>query len=313
MSMTPNNLRFGTRGSDLALRQTTHVMSLLQAATPTLHVTYEIIKTRGDYILDTPLPLIGGKGVFTAELEAALHEKRIDCAVHSLKDLPTENPAELVIGAIAVRANPADVLVSRKGYTLATLPDGARIGTSSTRRAAQLLHQRPDLHLLDIRGNVDTRIRKALAPESEYDAIVLAYAGLERLGRIEVVSESLAFDDMLPAPGQGAIAVQTRDEAAILEVLASIHHLETELAVSAERAFLAGLGGGCSIPVAAYAHWHNQQLVLRGRVSAPDGSQQIDVVLTTSAHDQSSMYQVGFSLAQQALAQGAKELMERGV
>ena len=312
MSMTLSSLRFGTRGSDLALWQTTHVMSLLQAAIPTLHVAYEIIKTRGDHILDTPLPLMGGKGVFTAELEAALYDKRIDCAVHSLKDLPTENPAGLVIGAIAARANPADVLVSREGYTLATLPDGAHIGTSSTRRAAQLLHQRPDLHLVDIRGNVDTRIRKALAPESEYDAIVLAYAGLERLGRIDVVSETLAFDDMLPAPGQGAIAVQTRDEPAILEALALIDHLETALAVNAERAFLAGLGGGCSVPVAANAHWHDQQLILRGRVSAADGSQQIDVVLTTSAHDLSSAYQAGVSLAQEALAQGAKALMERG-
>ncbi len=313
MNMTLSSLRFGTRGSDLALWQTTHVMSLLQAAIPTLNVAYEIIKTRGDHVLDTPLPLMGGKGVFTAELETDLHNKRIDCAVHSLKDLPTENPAGLVISAIAARANPADVLVSRKGYTLATLPDGARIGTSSTRRAAQLLHQRPDLHFLDIRGNVDTRIRKALAPETEYDAIVLAYAGLERLGRIDVVSETFTFDDMLPAPGQGAIAVQSRDETAILETLASIHHLETALAVSAERAFLAGLGGGCSIPVAANAHWHDQQLVLRGRVSAPDGSQQIDVVITAPAHDLSSAYQAGFSLAQEALAQGAKALMERGV
>ncbi len=313
MNMTLSSLRFGTRGSDLALWQTTHVMSLLQAAIPRLHVTYEIIKTRGDHVLDTPLPLMGGKGVFTAELGAALHNKRIDCAVHSLKDLPTENPAGLVIGAIAARANPADVLVSRKGYTLATLPDGACIGTSSTRRAAQLLYQRPDLQLMDIRGNVDTRIRKALTPETEYDAIVLAYAGLERLGRTDVVSETLTSDDMLPAPGQGAIAVQSRDETAILETLASIHHLETALAVSAERAFLAGLGGGCSIPVAAYAHWHDQQLVLRGRVSAPDGSKQIDVVITAPVHDLPSTYQAGFSLAQEALAQGAKALMERGV
>jgi hydroxymethylbilane synthase len=313
MNMMPSSLRFGTRGSDLALWQTKHVMSLLQAKIPTLQVDYDIIKTRGDQILDTPLPLVGGKGVFTAEIEAALHNKRIDCAVHSLKDLPTENPVGLIIGAIPSRANPADVLVSREGYTLATLPEGACIGTSSYRRAAQLLHKRPDLKLLDLRGNVDTRIRKAFAPESEYDAIVLAYAGLERLGRIEVISESLPFDDMLPAPGQGAIAVQTRNEPQLLELLASIHHVETALAVTAERAFLAGLGGGCSIPVAAYAHWDDQQLILRGRVSAPDGSEQIDVALVSPAYDMKAVYETGFSLAQEALAQGAEVLMERGV
>ncbi|MBZ0274744.1 MAG: hydroxymethylbilane synthase, partial [Anaerolineae bacterium] len=198
MSIAIETLRFGTRGSDLALWQTRYVMALLKEAQPSLEVEYEIIRTRGDQVLDTPLPLVGGKGVFTAELEAALHEKRVDCAVHSLKDLPTEQPDGLTIGAIPVRANPADALISRAGYTLATLPQGARVGTSSTRRAAQLLHKRPDLQLLDIRGNVDTRIRKALAVDGDYDAIVLAYAGLDRLGFTDVVSQILDFDDMLP-------------------------------------------------------------------------------------------------------------------
>ncbi len=304
-------LRFGTRGSDLALWQTRHIMALLQEAEPSLQLEYEIVKTRGDAILHTPLPLVGGKGVFTAELELALHEKRIDCAVHSLKDLPTEQPDGLVIGATPIRANPADVLISRRGYTLATLPNGARVGTSSTRRAAQLRHLRPDLNTIDIRGNVDTRIQKALAKDGDYDAIVLAFAGLERLERLEVVSEVLDFADMLPAPGQGAIAVQTRDEPTLLETLRVIHHQDTALAITAERAFLAGLGGGCSVPVAAYAQRQNGQWVLRGRVSAPGGTQQIDVTSTAIVNDEQAAYTLGIALAQEALAKGAKALMEQ--
>lgn len=311
MSTAIKTLRFGTRGSDLALWQTKHVMALLQAAMPSLQVAYEIIKTRGDQILDTPLPLVGGKGIFTSELEAALYDKRIDCAVHSLKDLPTEQPEGLVIGAVPKRANPADVLISRHGYTLATLPIGARIGTSSYRRAAQLLHIRPDLKMLDIRGNMDTRICKALATDSVYDAIVLAYAGVERLGQQSVISHVLDFEAMLPAPGQGAIAVQTRDEAVVLETLKHIQHSNTMLAVTAERAFLAGLGGGCSVPVAAFARWQDKQLVVRGRVSSLDGKQRIDVSVTTSAvTDLQTAYTVGMTLAQEALEKGAKVLME---
>jgi hydroxymethylbilane synthase len=309
MSIVTKTIRFGTRGSELALWQTQYVMTLLQAAQPTLQVAYEIIKTRGDQILDTPLPLVGGKGVFTAELETALHEKRIDYAVHSLKDLPTEQPEGLVIGAVPVRANPADALVSRQGYTLATLPQGAVIGTSSYRRAAQLLHKRPDLQICDIRGNVDTRIRKALAADGGYDAIVLAYAGLERLGHTDVITQVLDFDTMLPAPGQGAIAVQTRDEPAFLQTLLLIHHCNTALAVTAERAFLAGLGGGCSVPVAAYAHWEDARLILRGRVCSPNGTQQIEVSATADVQNIQTAHVLGLTLAQDALEKGAKTMM----
>jgi len=311
MDRATKTLRFGTRGSDLALWQTKYVMALLHEVQPSLHMEYEIIKTRGDHILDTPLPLVGGKGVFTAELEAALHDKRIDCAVHSLKDLPTEQPDGLEIGAIPTRANPADVLISRQGYTLATLPTGASIGTSSYRRAAQLLYKRPDLKMLDLRGNVDTRVRKALTVDGDYDAIVLAYAGLERLGRIDVVSEVLDFEVMLPAPGQGAIAVQTRDDPALLQSLAPIYHRDTALAVTAERSFLAGLGGGCSVPVAAYAHWEDARLLLRGRVCSPDGVQQIEVSAATPADTAQAAYALGMTLAQEALEKGAKALMEQ--
>jgi hydroxymethylbilane synthase len=311
MSIAAKTLRFGTRGSDLALWQTKHVMALLEARQSSVRVEYEIVKTRGDHILDTPLPLVGGKGVFTAELEAALYEKRTDCAVHSLKDLPTEQPDGLVIGAVPVRANPADVLISREGYTLATLPHGAAVGTSSYRRAAQLLHQRPDLKMVDIRGNVDTRIRKALAVDGDYDAIVLAYAGLERLGHMNVVTQVLDFDTMLPAPGQGAIAVQTRDDPALLQTLAPIHHVHTALAVTAERAFLAGLGGGCSVPVAAYADREDGQLILHGRVCSPDGTQRIDVNAAADVQDRHAAYDLGMTLAYDALEKGAKALMEQ--
>jgi hydroxymethylbilane synthase len=312
MNTTTKTLRFGTRGSELALWQTNHVMTLLQADQPSLHVEYEIIKTRGDQVLDTPLPLVGGKGVFTAELEAALHEKRVDCAVHSLKDLPTENPQGLTIGAIPLRANPADALISREGYTLHTLPQGAKVGTSSTRRAAQLLSLRPDLHMIDIRGNVDTRIRKALDPDGDYDAIILAYAGLSRLGRTDVVTEILSFDQMLPAPGQGAIAVQTRDESALVETLDPIHHRETALAVAAERAFLAGLGGGCSVPVAALAFMPlADSLILRGRVMSPDGSQMIEVASSSPVDEYEAAIDLGTGLALEALDRGAKALLEQ--
>ncbi|MDL1882230.1 hydroxymethylbilane synthase [Anaerolineae bacterium CFX8] len=311
MSIAVQTLRFGTRGSDLALWQTRHVMALLKAIQPNLQVGYEIIKTRGDHILDTPLPLVGGKGVFTAELEAALYEKRIDCAVHSLKDLPTEQPDGLIIAAVPTRANPADVLISRQGYTLATLPYGAAVGTSSYRRAAQLLHKRPDLKIRDIRGNVDTRIRKALAADGDFDAIVLAYAGLERLGHTDVVTQVLDFDTMLPAPGQGAIAVQTRDDPALLQTLTPIHRTNIALAVTAERAFLAGLGGGCSVPVAAYADLEDGRLILRGRVCSLDGTQQIEVRASVDAQDIQAAHALGMALAQDALEKGAKAIMEQ--
>ncbi len=308
MSAT-QTLRLGTRGSDLALWQTRHVMALLQAARPGLQVSYEVIKTRGDKVLDTPLPLLGGKGLFTAELEDALRAGSIDGVVHSLKDLPTDKPQGLAIGAIPARANAADALVSRAGYTLATLPQGARIGTSSYRRAAQLLHIRPDLQMRDIRGNVDTRLRKALAADGDYDAIVLAYAGLARLGHADAISELLDFDVMLPAPGQGAIAVQTRDDAALRALLAAIHHADTALAVTAERAFLAGLGGGCSVPIAAYATVQNGQVTLRGRVSSLDGTQQIAVHADAPAADAEAASVLGRTLAHEALAQGAQALL----
>lgn len=302
-------IQIGTRGSDLAQWQTNYVRRLLEAAWPGIQFDVQVITTRGDVVLDTPLPLIGGKGVFTEEIESALRDGVIDLAVHSLKDLPTDEPNGLTVGAVPARAGVADVLVSAEGWTLATLPMGSTVGTSSTRRAAQILHQRPDLEILDIRGNVPTRVRKALDPAGPYDAVVLAYAGLERLDMLDVVSEALPLEVMLPAPGQGALAVQCRDDAESRALLEPVNHAETQLAVTAERAFLSGLGGGCSVPVAAYAAFEDGRLHLRGRVSSPDGRQQIDVKAQTRAVDPAGASQLGTELAREAIARGADRLL----
>jgi hydroxymethylbilane synthase len=300
-------VRIGTRGSALARWQADHVAGLLKVACPTLQIEIVVLTTRGDQVIDIPLPLIGGKGLFTAELEAALRAGEIDLAVHSLKDLPTENPAGLTIGAIPVRASVEDVLVSKDGYTLETLPANAVVGTGSRRRAAQLLHLRPELRCIDLRGNVDTRIRKALDPDGAYDAIVLARAGLERLGRASAISQILPLDVMLPAPGQGALAIQCRDDADSVTLLKPLDHPATRAAVTAERAFLAGLGGECSVPVAAYGDVQQQTLDLRGRVSSLDGSQQIDVHLKGATSDADN---IGQRLAKSALKQGAAAILE---
>lgn len=302
----PDIIRLGTRGSDLARWQTEHVAERLRAAWPGLETQIIVLSTRGDRVLDTPLPLLGGKGAFTAELEAALSERRIDVAVHSLKDLPTEDAAGLTIGAILERADPADVLVTRSGLQLDQLPQGATIGTSSRRRAAQLLHRHPSLRMLDIRGNVDTRLRKALDSAGPYDGVLFARAGLERLGLLDPHWQQLDFDVMLPAPGQGALAVQCRAEEATQRLLAALDHMTTRACVTAERAFLAGLGGGCSIPVAAYAVLENGQLHLHGRVSGVDGRDQVDVRGVGTANDAVGL---GAQLAAEALALGAERLL----
>ncbi len=301
-------VRLGTRGSALARHQTELVAKRLRAAWPGLQTGLIVIRTKGDRVLDSPLPLIGGKGLFTQELEEGLLEGRIDFAVHSLKDLPTEMPPGLTVGAILERADPRDALVCRGDFTLESLPPGATVGTSSRRRAGQLLHQRPDLRILDIRGNVETRIRKVMDPEGPYQATVLACAGLERLGLTEVISQVLPLDVMLPAPGQGALAVQCRDDAPSRELLAAIHHPATGAAVTGERAFLAGLGGGCAVPVAAHGWLEEGVLHLRGRVSSLDGTRQIDVAGQGDPQDAQAL---GQALAEMALAQGAAAILEK--
>ena len=252
----------GSRGSALALAQTRWVAERLQEAHPGLEVTVEIFSTAGDRIQDRPLPAIGGKGLFTRELEEALLDGRIDGAVHSLKDLPTEMTPGLTLGAIPARENPADMLVSRTGGTLAKLPPGAVVGTSSPRRRAQLARLRPDLRFTDLRGNVTTRLRKVR--EGVVDATVLAAAGLARLGLLEEADGwVLPPELMLPAPGQGALALQIRDgDAQMADLAAALHDPDTARAVAAERAVLAALGTGCSAPVGALARIQGETLVL---------------------------------------------------
>ena len=303
------NIRFGTRGSALALWQTRYVMAELTAANATVTAAYEIYSTKGDRVIDVPLPQVGGKGLFTAELEAALHAGDIDCAVHSLKDLPTEQPAGLALGAIMPRADARDVLISRSGKTLLELPQGAVIGTSSHRRGAQLKAIRPDIQLADIRGNVDTRIKKALDSDGQYDAIMLASAGLDRLAFVDVITERLSPEIMLPAPGQGAVAVQMRSEWDGIAHFTALHCVDTALCVTAERAFLAGLGGGCSVPVAAYAVVTNGAVEVTGRVCALDGSTVITVATQGTCETLADAAVLGATLAEMALAQGAATLL----
>jgi len=303
------NIRFGTRGSALALWQTNYVMAELTAANATVTAAYEIYSTKGDRVIDVPLPQVGGKGLFTAELEAALHAGDIDCAVHSLKDLPTEQPVGLALGAIMPRADARDVLISRSGKTLLELPQGAVIGTSSHRRGAQLKAIRPDIQLADIRGNVDTRIKKALDPAGQYDAIMLASAGLDRLGFVDVITERLSPELMLPAPGQGAVTVQMRSEWDGHAHFTALHCVDTALCVTAERAFLAGLGGGCSVPVAAHAVVNNGVVEVTGRVCALDGSTVITVATHGTCDSLTDAAVLGATLAEMALVQGAATLL----
>jgi hydroxymethylbilane synthase len=299
----PTELIIGSRTSELAMWQTNHISQKLRDAWPELDVTVEPFVTKGDKTLDTPLPQIGGKGLFTWELEEALRDGRIHLAVHSLKDLPVEDAEGLTLGAIVGRADVRDVLVAKNGWTWDTLPQGAVVGTSSLRRQAQLLHRRPDLQVRSIRGNVGTRINKAL--QGDYDATVLAAAGVTRLGLEKHITDWLPLDKMLPAPGQGALGIQCRaaDEA-VLHWLTAIDQPDVRACVTAERSFLHHLDSGCSTPVAAYAVLENGHIHLSGLVGAVDGSRLIQVdTLGTDA------WQLGKSLAQIALLQGAQEIL----
>jgi hydroxymethylbilane synthase len=273
---TTRQLVIGSRTSRLALWQSRHIAERLQAAWPGLSCRIEPFVTQGDRTLDRPLPEIGGKGLFTAELEEGLRQGQIDIAVHSLKDLPVENAPGLTLGAIVGRADVRDALISRHGLGLADLPPGARVGSSSLRRQAQLLAWRPDLVVLPIRGNVESRAHKVAA--GDYDATILAAAGLERLGLGDQVSEWLPLERFLPAPGQGALAVQCRAaDQTTLALLAAIEDGPVRQATEAERAFLSLLGGGCSAPIAAYATAAADGLALRGLVASPDGRRMIRV------------------------------------
>lgn len=302
-------LTLGTRPSQLARRQTELVAAALQAAWPGIETDIRVYTTQGDRDVQRPLPEIGGKGLFTAEIEAALRGGEIDLAVHSLKDLPIDDGHDLILGAVPARAPAHDVLVSRHGLSLEQLPPAPRIGTSSLRRAAQLLAARPDARIVPLRGNLDTRLRKALC--EDYDAIVLAAAGMARLGLEASITQPLPLDVMLPAPAQGALAVQCRAlDGATLERLRPLHDPASRAAVTAERAFLSGLGGGCSAPVAAYAEpaGHDAaRLWLRGLVASLDGRQ---VVRVDGCGRPDEPEQLGHRLAREALDAGASDILE---
>jgi hydroxymethylbilane synthase len=279
---------------------------MVRLAWPGLELETRVLDTAGDrsQASGEPLPKIGGKGLFTEELERALRDREIDLAVHSLKDLPTEEPDGVVIGAVPPREDPRDCLVARGGEALAELASGAVVGTSSLRRAAQILAARPDLDVRSIRGNVDTRVRKV--QDGEYDAVVLAAAGVRRLELDEAVSEWLAEEAMLPAPGQGALAVQCRADDAALEIARAIDHAGTRAEITAERAFLSSLGAGCSAPVGALATVtapSGARVRLRGLVASADGK---DVV---RVEGEGAPREIGEELASNALERGADRIL----
>lgn len=305
----------GSRGSKLALRQAAIVKAQLQVVNPSLRVSVEIVKTSGD-VNTEPLSVIGGKGVFTKELEEALQDRRIDLAVHSLKDLPTVIPEQLVIAAICKREDPRDALVlgrarhpnaGRENIGIATLPKAAIVGTSSPRRVAQLKHLRRDLVFKDLRGNVDTRLRKL--DEGQYDALVLACAGLRRLGLESRISAAISADQMLPAVGQGALAVQAReDDEKTIAIAGALDHKFTRLACLAERAFLRQLGGGCLLPIAAHAVVRDKRIRLSGLVTDTQGRQVLRDRVTGSLDEAE---QLGSRLAELLLGRGAGELLRQ--
>ena len=306
MPTTTRSLTIGSRTSNLAMWQTNHIIALLAQTWPDTECRVEPFVTKGDKTLDQPLPEIGGKGLFTLELEDALRNGRIDLAVHSLKDLPVENASGVTLGAIIGRADVRDVLITANDKKLGSLPVGAIVGTSSLRRQAQLRQARPDLDIQSIRGNVETRIRKVM--EGQYDATILAAAGITRLGLDDKVTQWLPLDVMLPAPGQGVLAVQCRaDDMETQRMLSAIHQPEVATAVTAERSFLHHLGGGCATPVAAYAEWHGDKLHLTGLVAAVDGSKEIRV-----SGIGTGSWELGAEVAAIALGRGAQELLADG-
>jgi hydroxymethylbilane synthase len=300
-----STLRIGTRGSKLALWQANWVKQTIEAQHSHLSVEIRVIKTKGDKILDVPLAKIGGKGLFVKEIEEALLDDGIDVAVHSMKDMPGDVPAGLCIGAVPERENPLDVLISGRGLCLKDLKSGACIGTSSLRRSAQLFHVRPDLNILPLRGNLDTRLKKLEG--HELDGIILAAAGVRRLGLEARITEYLAEDLMLPAAGQGALCIEIRDnDAATTAAVAGLDHSPTRRVVLGERAFLHRLQGGCQIPIAAYGKMDGATITLRGLVASLDGKNIIcDSVSGSEARSES----MGIQLAERLLSKGADRLL----
>jgi hydroxymethylbilane synthase len=294
-------LRIGSRGSQLALWQANHVASLLREKGHTVEI--EVIKTTGDKITDVALAKVGTKGMFTKEIEEALAAKRVDLAVHSLKDVPTDLAQEFELAAIMKREDPRDALISVKFSALEELPQGAKVGTSSLRRQCQLKAMRPDLEIFPLRGNVDTRLRKL--ESGEYDAIILAAAGVKRLGLDQYVRSRISADVMCPAVGQGALAIETRrDDAHTRALLAFLNDADTRVAIECERALLGSLGGGCQVPIGAYAEKREKRVFLRAIVGRPDGS----LVLREQAEGDSAV-KLGREVAQTLLWRGGDKIL----
>lgn len=303
--MKKQKIKIGTRGSKLALWQASYLAEKLREQNPDLVIEIVTIVTTGDKILDVPLAKIGGKGLFTNEIERAILAGEVDMAVHSLKDLPTELPSGLIIGALSKRDEVRDALVSRSGKTLAALPSGAKIGTSSLRRRAQLLAFRPDLCISDLRGNIDTRLRKLA--NGDYDALILAAAGLIRLDRHSEITELLPPDIMLPAVGQGVLAVEARaDDTEILHLLQGINDRTAAITAAAERAFLQRLEGGCQVPVGVFAELVAGELNVTGIIASLDGAK---VIRRSRRGDPECAIKVGTVLAEELLSSGGSDIL----
>ena len=303
--MEKNRIVIGTRSSKLALWQADYVADSLRREYPELQVEKKLMTTKGDRILDAPLAKIGGKWLFTKELETAMLDGEIDIAVHSLKDMPTEVPEGLVISAITKRLDAGDALVSGKFRSLEELPAGAKVGTSSLRRKAQLLHARPDLNIQDLRGNVNTRLRKL--EEEHFDAIVLAVAGLKRLGFADRITEVLPKELLLPAVGQGALAIETRaDDAEVRRIIAFLNDEDTVNCARAERAFLARVEGGCQVPVGVHATAEGDALAVEAVIASLDGKRLYRDVRKGSCEEAET---IGTALAERLLDAGGWEIL----
>ena len=304
--MKKDTIVIGTRSSKLALWQADYVEAKLREKYPELHVVQKRMTTKGDRVLDAPLAKIGGKGLFTKELEQAMLAGEIDLAVHSLKDMPTELPEGLVLAAVTERFDPGDAVVSPRYRTLANLPQGAKVGTSSLRRRAQILAERPDLEIVSLRGNVNTRLQKL--EEENFDAIVLAVAGLKRLGFHDRITEVLPREICLPAVGQGALAIEVRaDDAATLAIVAFLNDEATCAAARAERAFLARIEGGCQVPVGVYAEAAGAALEIEAVIASIDGERIYRKKKAGSALDAEK---IGCALAEELLAVGGEEILQ---
>lgn len=301
-----DRLVIATRGSALALWQAEHVKARIAAIAPTIEVTFNVIKTQGDKILDVALAKVGGKGLFVKEIEQALLDNTADVAVHSMKDVPAELEPGLALAAVSARAVPWDALCARAPVTVATLPHGARVGTSSMRRQCQLLAVRPDLQIALLRGNVPTRIQKL--DDGEYDAIVLAAAGLTRLGMADRITQLLPLELSIPACAQGVLGLETRGQDFLTGELIrrAIHDPAEERRISAERAFLARMGGSCQTPLAAHAVEHPSGLHMVGMCGLPDGTKILRAEVTGAVAD---AVELGHQLADALLAQGAADIL----